>query len=134
MAVARDSAIAGFAATSNVEAARRYGLRAAGTMAHSFIEAFDSETGAFRAFAEDHPDRTTFLVDTYDTPNGVRNAIETIHESDLTGSVSIRLDSGDLASLSCQARTLLDGAGLGRERIFPSGARDELAVRPLALT
>src|SRR5205823_4159068 len=67
IAAARDSAIVGFVSTSNVEAARRYGLRAAGTMAHSFIEAFESEVDAFRAFAEDHPDSTTFLVDTYET-------------------------------------------------------------------
>src|SRR5437870_4365879 len=87
IAAARDSAIVGFVSTSNVEAARRYGLRAAGTMAHSFIEAFESEVGAFRAFAEDHPDSTTFLVDTYETPNGVRNAIETIRELGITGGV-----------------------------------------------
>jgi nicotinate phosphoribosyltransferase len=131
MAVARDSAIVGFASTSNVEAAKRYGLRAAGTMAHSFIEAFDSETGAFRAFAEDHPDRTTFLVDTYDTPNGVRNAIETIRELGLTGSAGVRLDSGDLDTLSRQARTLLDGAGLERAQVFASGGLDELEVEAL---
>src|SRR6266508_476109 len=67
MAVARASAIVGFVATSNVEAARRFGLQAAGTMAHSFIEAFPDQRAAFRAFAEDYPGRCTFLVDTYDT-------------------------------------------------------------------
>ena len=66
-AAARGSAIVGFDATSNVEAAREFGLRVTGTMAHSFISAFDDEREAFRAFAEDHPNRTTFLVDTYDT-------------------------------------------------------------------
>src|SRR6266511_3061913 len=65
MAVARASAIVGFVATSNVEAARRFGLQAAGTMAHSFIEAFPDQRAAFRAFAEDYPGRCTFLVDTY---------------------------------------------------------------------
>ena len=75
MAAARSSAIVGFAATSDVAAARAYGLQVAGTMAHSFIEAFPSEELAFRSFAEDHPTRTTFLVDTYDTLNGVRTAI-----------------------------------------------------------
>ncbi|HEX5902055.1 MAG TPA: nicotinate phosphoribosyltransferase, partial [Actinomycetota bacterium] len=64
VAVARCSSIVGFAATSNVEAARRYGLRPSGTMAHSYIESFPSEKEAFRAFARDFPDRTTFLVDT----------------------------------------------------------------------
>ena len=85
MAVARASAMVGFAATSNVEAARRYGLTVAGTMAHSFVEAFPSEREAFDAFAEDHPDRTTFLVDTYDTLNGVRTAIDMIRALGLTG-------------------------------------------------
>ncbi len=78
MAVARASAIVGFAATSNVEAARRYGLPVAGTMAHAFVEAFDSERDAFVAFAQDHPERATFLVDTYDTINGIATAIEVI--------------------------------------------------------
>ena len=76
MAAARVSAMVGFSATSNVAAACRYGLRPAGTMAHSYVEAFPSETDAFRTFAEDFPGRTTFLVDTYDTagrsPHGDR--------------------------------------------------------------
>jgi nicotinate phosphoribosyltransferase len=131
MAVARASAIVGFAATSNVEAARRYGLRAAGTMAHSFIEAFPTEIDAFRAFAQDHPDRTTFLVDTYDTPNGVRNAISVVRDLGLTVDLGVRLDSGDLDHLSREARTLLDQAGLGAARIFASGGLDEDEVERL---
>lgn len=128
MAVARLSAIAGFVATSNVEAARRFGLRAAGTMAHSYIEAFPSEATAFRAFAEDLPERTTFLVDTYDTLAGVTTAIEVIRDLGLGGlgrSLGVRLDSGDLVALSRQARRLLDGAGLPEVRIFASGGLDE---------
>jgi nicotinate phosphoribosyltransferase len=131
MAVARDSAIVGFAATSNVEAARRYGLQVAGTMAHSFIEAFPSEVDAFRAFAEDHPDRTTFLVDTYDTVNGVRNAIDVVKEKRLTGQIGVRLDSGDVDALARDARKLLDEAGLTDARIFASGGLDELEVELL---
>jgi nicotinate phosphoribosyltransferase len=131
MAVARDSAIVGFAATSNVEAGRRYGLRVAGTMAHSFIEAFPSETDAFRAFAQDHPDRTTFLVDTYDTLNGVTNAIAVLNEMGLTGRIGVRLDSGDVDVLSRGARKLLDEAGLADARIFASGGLDELEVEKL---
>ena len=130
-AVARDSAIVGFAATSNVDAARRYGLRASGTMAHSYVEAFPSEADAFRAFAEDFPHRTTFLVDTYDTPNGVRTAIEVIRELSLEEPLGVRLDSGDLAALSAEARRLLDDAGLGHVRIFASGGLDELDVDDL---
>ena len=125
MAVARTTAMVGFVATSNVEAARRHGLRAAGTMAHSYIESFPSEAEAFRAFARDFPTRTTFLVDTYDTPNGVRNAIEVIRELGLEDSLGVRLDSGDLDGLSREARALLDGAGLPHVRIFASGGLDE---------
>jgi nicotinate phosphoribosyltransferase len=131
MAVARDSAIVGFSSTSNVEAARRYGLEVAGTMAHSFIEAFPSEIDAFRAYAEDHPERTTFLVDTYDTLQGVANAIEVVREMQLTGRLGIRLDSGDLLDLSRAARKLLDEAGLTQVRIFASGGLDELEVEEL---
>jgi nicotinate phosphoribosyltransferase len=131
MAVARASALVGFAATSNVEAARRYDLIAAGTMAHSFVEAFPTEGAAFRAFAEDHPHRTTFLVDTYDTLGGVRAAISTIEELQLDGNLGIRLDSGDLDALARGARTLLDDAGLANARIFASGGLDELEVHEL---
>jgi nicotinate phosphoribosyltransferase len=131
MAIARDSAIAGFVSTSNVEAARRYGLRTAGTMAHSFIEAFDSEAEAFRAFAEDHPERTTFLVDTYDTLNGVHNAIEVIKELGITGRVGVRLDSGELEALSREARKAFDEAELPHARIFASGGLDELQIEEL---
>ncbi len=131
MAVARASAIVGFTATSNVEAARAYGLRVAGTMAHSFIEAFTSEIEAFRAFAEDHPERTTFLVDTYDTLNGVRNAIRVVQEMGLTGRTGVRLDSGDLDELSRGARKLLDEAGLTDARVFASGGLDEYEVETL---
>ncbi len=125
MAVARTTAIVGFVATSNVEAARRYGLRAAGTMAHSFIEAFPSEEEAFRAFARDFADRVTFLVDTYDTLNGVRTAIRVIRELGLADRLGIRLDSGDLEALSREARRILDEAGLPSVRIFASGGLDE---------
>ncbi|MGZ5128020.1 MAG: nicotinate phosphoribosyltransferase [Actinomycetota bacterium] len=131
MAIARASAMVGFAATSNVEAAYRYGLRVAGTMAHSFIEAFPTEREAFLAFAEDHPTRTTFLVDTYDTLNGVGNAIDVIRELGLSDHLGVRLDSGDLDSLARRARALLDEAGLTDARIFASGGLDELEVAEL---
>ncbi|MGH2680766.1 MAG: nicotinate phosphoribosyltransferase [Actinomycetota bacterium] len=130
-AAARGSAIAGFRATSNVEAAAELGLEVTGTMAHSFITAFDDEQEAFRAFAEDHPNRTTFLVDTYDTLAGVRNAIEVIRELDPPGEVGVRLDSGDLDRLSRESRRLLDHAGLGRAKIFASGGLDEHEVAEL---
>jgi nicotinate phosphoribosyltransferase len=131
-AVARTSAMVGFVATSNVEAARRLGLRAAGTMAHSYVEAFPTEREAFRAFAQDYPDRCTFLVDTFDTLEGVRIAIEVIRDLGLEEGLAIRLDSGDLQELAAQARRLLDDAGLGRVRIFASGGLDELQIEELA--
>ncbi len=131
MAVARCTAMVGFVATSNVEAARRYGLRVAGTMAHSYIQSFPSEADAFRAFAQDFPDRTTFLVDTYDTINGVRSAIEVIREMGLADRLGVRLDSGDLDALSREARRTLDEAGLPHVRIFASGGLDEEDVERL---
>jgi nicotinate phosphoribosyltransferase len=131
MAVARDSAIAGFAGTSNVEAARRYGLRVAGTMAHAFVEAFPTERGAFEAFARDHPGRTTFLVDTYDSLGGVANAIAVIRDLGLEDRLGVRLDSGDIDGLARASRRMLDDAGLAQARIFASGALDELDVDAL---
>jgi nicotinate phosphoribosyltransferase len=125
VAVARVSAMVGFAGTSNVEAARRFALTAGGTMAHSYIEAFPTERDAFTAFATDLPHRTTFLVDTYDTLRGVEDAIEVVRELGLQHRASIRLDSGDLLALSSAARRMLDDAGLSDVRIFVSGGLDE---------
>ncbi len=126
--VARSAVIAGFDATSNVAAARRYNLRATGTMAHSYVQAFRREVDAFRAFASDYPDRTTFLVDTYDTHDGVRAAIEVIRELGLHGPVAIRLDSGDLGALAHASRQLLDDAGCPDVRIVASGGLDEAQI------
>lgn len=131
MAVARLTAMAGFVGTSNVEAARRFGLRASGTMAHSYIEAFASEAAAFDAFIEDLPGRTTLLVDTYDTIEGVRRAIEAFHRRRPPGPLAIRLDSGDLAGLAREARRMLDAAGLSQVRILVSGGLDEFALADL---
>ncbi len=134
MAVARTTAMVGFVSTSNVAAARRFNLRAAGTMAHSYVESFPTEADAFRAFAEDFPDRAVFLVDTYDTLNGVRTAIEVIRDLGLSDRLGIRLDSGDLDALSRGARAILDEAGLSSVRIFGSGGLDEMDVDRLVTT
>jgi nicotinate phosphoribosyltransferase len=131
MTVARASAIVGFAATSNVEAARRFGLRAAGTMAHSYVEAFASEDDAFRAFAEDNPANAVLLVDTYDTHAGVQKAIAVIGELGLGATAGIRIDSGDLDALARDARRMLDEAGLAQTQIFASGGLDEYAIDEL---
>ncbi len=128
MTVARVSSIVGFSSTSNVEAARQLGLNVAGTMAHSYVESFPTEAEAFRTFARDFPERTTFLVDTYDTLNGVRAAIAVIKELNLSDHLGIRIDSGDLGQLSRAARAILDDAGLHEVRIFVSGGLDEIEV------
>jgi nicotinate phosphoribosyltransferase len=130
LGVARATAIVGFTATSNVEAARTLGLRATGTMAHSYIEAFASETEAFRAFAEDFPDTVVLLVDTYDTMRGVEKAIEIGRKLEERGKalVGIRLDSGDLAALAKEARVALDEAGMEGVHILASGGLDEVAI------
>jgi nicotinate phosphoribosyltransferase len=133
LGVARATAIVGFTATSNVEAARTMGLRATGTMAHSYIEAFPAEIEAFRAFAEDFPDRVILLVDTYDTASGVENAIEVARELQGRGKslAGIRLDSGDLATLAIEARRALDAAGLENVQILASGGLDEHQIARL---
>jgi nicotinate phosphoribosyltransferase len=131
MSVARVSAMIGFAGTSNVEAARRFGLRAVGTMAHSYIQAFPTERQAFRAFATDFPESTTFLVDTFETLDGVRSAIEVIRKLGLCTRLGIRLDSGDLGELARGSRRLLDDAGLTDARIVASGGLDEYEITRL---
>jgi nicotinate phosphoribosyltransferase len=131
--VARATAMVGFEATSNVEAARLLGLRATGTMAHSYVEAFASEMDAFRAYAEDFPDRVMLLVDTYDTARGVEKAIKVAGELAQRGTKlqGIRLDSGDLAQLAKEARRALDAAGLTEVQILASGGLDEHAIAGL---
>jgi nicotinate phosphoribosyltransferase len=129
--VARVSAMVGFRATSNVEAARTFGLTASGTMAHSYVQAFPTEIEAFRAFAQDYPHDTTFLVDTYDTLTGVERAIEVIKALHLDGRLAIRLDSGDLNVLAKRARHRLDEARLYDVRIIASGGLDEFEIAAL---
>lgn len=131
MQAARVAGIAGFAGTSNVAAAGRYGLRASGTMAHSYVEAFDDEETAFRAFARTHPGPVTFLVDTYDTERGVRVAARVLKDLRRGAGCAIRLDSGDLGELARAARAALDGAGLDDVAVIASGGLDEYGVDAL---
>jgi nicotinate phosphoribosyltransferase len=130
MKVARSSAVAGCGATSNVAAAMRYGLRPVGTMAHSYVLSFPSEEEAFRAFMEDFPQNATLLVDTYDTVEGVRNAIAASRTTGV-GLAGVRLDSGDLLELSRHARELLDEAGMKETQIAASGDLEEGRIAEL---
>lgn len=131
LAAARSSAIVGFSGTSNVEAARHFGLEPVGTMAHSYVESFPTEKEAFAAYASDFPERAVLLVDTYDTLAGVEHAAQVIVELGVVGRAGIRIDSGDLAALAKAARARLDEAGLSRVRIFVSGGLDEFDLAAL---
>jgi nicotinate phosphoribosyltransferase len=130
MKVARSAAVAGCGGTSNVAAAMRYGLRPVGTMAHSYVLSFDTEEEAFAAFLEDFPTNTTLLVDTYDTAQGVRNAIRASRAGG-TALRGVRLDSGDLLALSREARGLLDEADMQETLIVASGDLEEARIAAL---
>jgi nicotinate phosphoribosyltransferase len=132
MRVARSSYLAGFDSTSNVLAGKEYGIPIAGTMAHSYIEAFEDELAAFRAFARAYPDRAILLVDTYDTEEGVHRAAIVARELARRGHdlLGVRLDSGDLLELSRRARAILDAAG-SDAIVFASGGLDERDVAEL---
>jgi nicotinate phosphoribosyltransferase len=123
---ARAAAIGGCQGTSNVLAARRLGIPALGTAAHSWTEAFPSESAAFRAYVRVFPKTATLLIDTYDTVEGARRAAE--FGPDLA---AVRLDSGDLAALARAVRRILDQAGLARTRILASGDLNEFKIADL---
>jgi nicotinate phosphoribosyltransferase len=128
---ARAAYLAGAASSSDLLAGRSYGLPVSGTMAHSYVLAHDDELDSFRRFAEAYPE-TVLLVDTFDTLDGVRKVVELSRE--LGGQFrvrGIRIDSGDLARLSRQARNILDRAGLEEVSIFASGDLDENRIAEL---
>lgn len=129
----RASFVGGCTSTSNVLAAKEFHIPVKGTMAHSWVMAFEDELTAFRAFASVMPYSTMLLVDTYHTLEGVRNAITVGHELAKNGGKlsGIRLDSGDLASLSKTARGMLDEAGLFDAKIMVSGELDEYKIERL---
>jgi nicotinate phosphoribosyltransferase len=128
---ARAFHIAGVTATSNVAAGQAYGLRVAGTLAHSYIQAHDDEYDAFRAFARVYPG-TVLLVDTYDTLAGVRKVVDLAKELGAEFRISaVRLDSGDLGALAVETRRILDEAGLQQVGIFASGSLNEHEIARL---
>ncbi len=130
----RAAYIGGVEATSNALAGRLCGIPVRGTHAHSWVESFPTELEAFRAYARVYPDSCLLLVDTYDTlRSGVPNAIRVGRELRRRGRAlqGIRLDSGDLAYLSKEARAMLDEAGLVDARIVASGDLDEWLIESL---
>jgi nicotinate phosphoribosyltransferase len=130
VAAARAAYLAGFASTSNLEAARRYGVPTAGTAAHAFTLLHDDERAAFAAQVATLGPGTTLLVDTYDITRGIELAVEVAGPS--LGAV--RIDSGDLGVLANQAREQLDGLGATGTRIVVSGDLDEFSIAALAAT
>ena len=142
MQFARASYMVGFFGTSNALAAKKYGIPPFGTMAHSFIAAVaaarggslsDGEAAAFSAYADAFPDDSAFLVDTFDTQRGIARAISVALKMRERGHSlrAVRLDSGDLLSLSRLARKMLDSAGLSGVQVFASGGLDEFEIERL---
>lgn len=133
LSASRAAYIGGCSATSNVLAGQRYGIPVRGTHAHSWVMAFDGELEAFIAYADAVPNNVVLLVDTYDSLEGVRRAIEAGHRLRDRGHrlLGIRLDSGDLAYLSIEARRLLDAAGFTDTAILATNDLDEHVITSL---
>lgn len=132
---ARAAIIGGAVGTSCTLAAKEFDVPASGTMAHSWIQSFDNEYEAFKTYAKIYPNNCTFLVDTYDTlKSGVPNAIKVANEILKPQGINnwaIRLDSGDLAYLSKEARKMLDDAGYYNCKICATNSLDEFLITSL---
>lgn len=132
---AKAAMIGGCVGTSCTLTAKDFDVPALGTMAHSFVQSFDSEYDAFKAYAEAFPDDCTLLIDTYDTINsGIVNAIKVFNDVLLPKGYrpkAVRLDSGDLAYLSKQVREILDNAGFPDCKICVSNSLDEYLISSL---
>ena len=135
LSASRAAYAGGCAATSNVLAGKLFGIPVKGTHAHSWVLAFDSELEAFDAWAEAMPNNSIFLVDTYNSLEGVRHAIEVGRRLRERGyeMMGVRLDSGDLAYLSIEARRILDAAGFPDAQILGSSELDEHLLESLKL-
>ncbi len=133
LAASRAAYIGGCSATSNMLAGKLFGIPVKGTHAHSWVMSFDSEQEAFARYADAMPNNCVFLVDTYDTIEGVRKAVAIGKELRKSGHemVGIRLDSGDLAQLSRDAREILDEGGFPEAGIVASNDLDEHAIAEL---
>jgi len=133
LSASRAAYIGGFDGTSNVEAGFIYGIPVRGTHAHSWVMSFDHEIDAFRSFTDTMPNNCTLLIDTYDTKIGIQNAIRVGQELKGKGIVlqGVRLDSGDLLSLSKYVRKALDDAGLQDTKILATNDLDENLIEDL---
>jgi nicotinate phosphoribosyltransferase len=133
LSASRAAFVGGCAASSNVLAGKLYGIPVSGTHAHSWVTAFADEKTAFAAYAEVMPHNCTLLVDTYGTLQGVEHAIEIGKKLRQENAElrAIRLDSGDMAELSIQARQLLDAAGFTQTKIIASNNLDECVITQL---
>jgi nicotinate phosphoribosyltransferase len=131
---ARASYLAGFAGTATMLAGKLYGIPIYGTMAHSFVQAYEDETAAFEAFARSRPDNLILLIDTYDTERAAHKVASLAPRLKAAGITvrGVRLDSGDLAHLSWSVRRILDEAGLAHITIFASGGLDEKELQQFA--
>jgi nicotinate phosphoribosyltransferase len=131
---ARASYIGGFSGTATMLAGKEFGIPMFGTMAHSFIQAFDDESAAFAAFGGARPDNLVLLIDTYDTEVAARKVAALAPRLKAKGIriAGVRLDSGDLVALSRSVRHILDEAGLTDVSIFASGGIDERELRTIA--
>jgi nicotinate phosphoribosyltransferase len=132
LSASRASVIGGCSGTSNVLAGQRYGIKAIGTHAHSWIMSFEDEYQSFKAYSEVYPDATLLLVDTYNTlESGVPNAIKVGLELEAKGHrfLGVRLDSGDLAYLAVETSERLDDAGLTGAKIVISNNLDEIVIK-----
>src|SRR4249920_3400279 len=121
--------------TATVLAGAMHGVPIFGTMAHSFIQAHDSEMEAFENFARSHPDNITFLIDTYDTEAAAHKVVQLAPRLARDGIKirAVRLDSGDLSEHARAVRRIFDDGGLDYVKIFASGGIDEFALRDLLL-
>ncbi|EHL19816.1 nicotinate phosphoribosyltransferase [Peptoanaerobacter stomatis] len=131
---AKAAVIGGCIGTSNVLAGQKFDIPVLGTHAHSWIQSFDTELEAFRAYAKAYPTKTVLLLDTYDTLNsGIRNAITVFNELREQGyePLGVRIDSGDLEFLSKEIRKILDSAGFENVKITASNDLDENTITSL---
>lgn len=133
LAASRAAFVGGASATSNVLAGKLFGIPVKGTHAHSWVMSFDDEPAAFQAYAKAMPNNCVFLVDTYDTLEGVRRAVEAGRWLRSQGHemLGVRLDSGDLAYLSIEARKILDEGGFPKATIVASNDLDEHLIESL---